>query len=120
MAFFRSGLPVCYVPIRAKEREGSSHIRILRDGTRFFMVIIKIGTLFSPMRLFLPISMFLFLVGVTYYGYTYLALHRFTNMSALLLISALFTFLIGVLAELVSSLHYKEADFDQRIVKRDQ
>ena len=120
MAFFRSGLPVCYVPIRAKERQGSSHIRILQDGTRFFMVIIKIGTLFSPMRLFLPISTFLFFVGVTYYGYTYLALHRFTNMSALLLISALFTLLIGILAELVSSLHYKETDFERRRVKRDQ
>ena len=120
MAFFRSGLPVCYVPIRAKERQGSSHIRILQDGTRFFMVIIKIGTLFSPMRLFLPISASLFLIGLGYYGYTYLALHRFTNMSALLFISALFTFLIGILAELVSSLHYKEADFERRLVKRDQ
>ncbi len=120
MAFFRSGLPVCYVPIRAKERQGSSHIRIIQDGTRFFMVIIKIGTLFSPMRLFLPISTFLFLIGLGYYGYTYLALHRFTNMSALLFISALFTFLIGILAELVSSLHYKEADFERRLVKRDR
>lgn len=120
MAFFRSGLPVSYVPIRAKQREGSSHIRILKDGARFFMVIIKIGTLFSPMRLFLPISVGLFLIGLGYYGYTFLAFHRFTNMSALLFISSLFTFLIGILAELISSLHYKEADFERRLVKRDQ
>jgi glycosyltransferase involved in cell wall biosynthesis len=119
MAFFRSGLPVCYVPIRALRRAGSSHIRILADGTRFFMVIIKIGTLFSPMRLFLPISLLLFTTGLCYYGYTFFTLHRFTNMSALLFISALFTFLIGILAELVSSLHYKEADFERRLVKRD-
>jgi len=119
MAFFRSGLPVCYVPVRALARAGSSHIRVLKDGARFFMVIIKIGTLFSPMRLFLPISTALFIVGLTYYGYTFSTQHRFTNMSALLLISSVFTFLIGILAELVSSLHYKEADFDRRLVARE-
>jgi glycosyltransferase involved in cell wall biosynthesis len=119
MAFFRSGLPVSYVPIRARQREGASHIRIFKDGARFLMVIIKIGTLFSPMRLFLPISVALFVTGLGYYGYTYLSFHRFTNMSALLFISSLFTFLIGILAELISSLHYKEADFERRLVKRD-
>jgi glycosyltransferase involved in cell wall biosynthesis len=120
MAFFRSGLPVCYVPIRALKRAGSSHIRILKDGTRFLLVIIKIGTLFSPMRLFLPISVALFILGLGYYSYTYVTLHRFTNMSALLFISSLFTFLIGNLAELISSLHYKEADFEKRLTTRDE
>lgn len=120
MAFFRSGLPVCYVPIRALKRAGSSHIRILKDGTRFLLVIIKIGTLFSPMRLFLPISVALFIIGLGYYSYTYVTLHRFTNMSALLFISSLFTFLIGNLAELISSLHYKEADFEKRLTTRDE
>ncbi len=119
MAFFRSGLPVAYIPIRAAQRQGTSHIKILRDGTRFFMVIIKIGTLFSPMRLFLPVSIALFVLGLGYYAYTFTAFHRFTNMSALLFIASLFTFLIGILAELVSSLHYKEADFERRLVKRD-
>ena len=84
------------------------------------MVIIKIGTLFSPMRLFLPVSVALFVTGLGYYAYTYMSIHRFTNMSALLFISALFTFLIGILAELVSSLHYKDADFERRLVKREQ
>jgi len=54
MAFFRSGLPVAYVPIRARQREGKSHIRLVEDGLRFLMIILKVGTLFSPMRLFLP------------------------------------------------------------------
>lgn len=120
MAFFRSGLPVAYVPIRAHQRQGRSHVRILRDGTRFFMVIIKIGTLFSPMRLFLPVSALLFVIGLGYYGYTYALFHRFTNMSALLFISAMFTFLIGILAELVSSLHYKEAQLERRVTTRDK
>lgn len=108
MAFFRSGLPVAYVPINAARRIGKSHIQLARDGLRFLMIILKIGTLFSPMRFFLPISFALFLAASTYYGYTFIAQGRFTNMSALLFTASLQTFLIGILAELVSSLHYKE------------
>jgi glycosyltransferase involved in cell wall biosynthesis len=119
MAFFRSGLPVAYVPIEARQREGKSHIKLIEDGVRFLMVILKIGTLFSPMRLFLPISMAIFFTGVFYYGYTYFMYNRFTNMSAVLFISSLLTFLIGIVAELVSSLHYKEAELERRQVVRD-
>lgn len=119
MAFFRSGLPVAYVPIRAQQREGKSHIRIVQDGLRFLMIILKVGTLFSPMRLFLPISAMLFLIASAYYGFTFSTMHRFTNMSALLYMSSLICFLIGILAELVSSLHYKEAESERRLVQRD-
>lgn len=119
MAFFRSGLPVAYVPIRALQRSGKSHIRLVEDGVRFLMIILKVGTLFSPMRLFLPVSAGLFMLALFYYGWTYLHYHRFTNMSALLFLSSLLCFLIGMLAELVSSLHYKEADFERRMVRRE-
>lgn len=119
MAFFRSGLPVAYVPIRASQREGKSHIRLLEDGVRFLMIIIKVGTLFSPMRLFLPVSAMLFGLGLLHYSYTYLSYNRFTNMGAMLLLSALLTFLIGIIGELISSLHYKDADFERRMVHRD-
>ena len=118
MAFFRAGLPVAYVPIVAGRREGRSHIRLLEDGLRFFMIILKVGALFSPMRLFLPVSLLIFLLGIGYYGYTYAAEHRFTNMSALLITTSVTTFLIGILAELVSALHYKEADAERRLLRR--
>jgi glycosyltransferase involved in cell wall biosynthesis len=118
MAFFRSGLPVAYVPIRAKTRVGKSHISIVRDGFRFFLIIVKIGALFSPMRLFLPISAALLAIGLGYYGYTYFTAHRFTNMSALLLSSSLLTFLLGILSEQISALHYKGADDDLRRTER--
>lgn len=118
MAFFRSGLPVAYVPIAARQRSGRSHIRLLEDGLRFFMIILKVGALFSPMRLFLPVSASFFGVGMLYYVYTYFAFHRLTNMTAVLLLTAVLTFLIGILAELVSALHYKEADFERRRVRR--
>ena len=110
MAFFRSGLPVAYVPIRAGEREGKSKIRIVRDGVRFLVIILKIGALFSPMRFFLPVSAALFATGASYYMYTYLNWGRLTNMSAILFLSSLLTFLIGIVSEQVSSLHYMHSE----------
>ena len=113
MAFFRSGLPVAYVPIRASQRTGKSHIRLLRDGARFFIIILKIGALFSPMRFFLPLSLLFFFIGMGYYGYTYATMHRFTNMSAVLFIYSLLIFLIGIISEQISALHYKGVEDDQ-------
>jgi len=110
MAFFRSGFPVAYVPIHAGKRQGKSHIKIIKDGFRFFIIILKIGALFSPMRLFLPISAALFLTGLGYYGYTYYTIGRFTNMTALLFNSSLVTFLMGLISEQISSLHYKHSE----------
>jgi glycosyltransferase involved in cell wall biosynthesis len=110
MSFFRAGYRVAYVPIHTPRRIGKSHIRPLRDGIRFLMIIIKIGTLFSPLRLFLPVSAAFFFTGLGYYLYTFLSSGRFTNMSALMFISSILTFLIGIVSELISALHYKDID----------
>lgn len=112
MAFFRSAYSVTYVPIEAARREGRSKIRLLKDGVRFFVIIMRIGTLFSPMRLFLPVSAVFFLIGLGYYTYTYLSWGRLTIMSALLFIASMLTFLIGIVSEQVSSLHYKSNEDD--------
>jgi glycosyltransferase involved in cell wall biosynthesis len=113
MSFFRAGYGVAYVPIRALPRVGRSHIRPLRDGVRFLLIIIKIGTLYSPQKLFLPVSAGFFLTGISYYAYTYITSGRFTNMSALLFISAILTFLIGIVSEQISALHYRDLDGDR-------
>ena len=118
MAFFRSALPVGYVSVRAAKREGNSHIRAFRDGFRFFIIILKIGALFSPMRFFLPISLTLFLLGSGYYAYTYLEWGRLTNMTAILYMASLLTFLIGILSEQISSLHYRHTSDDARRTER--
>lgn len=120
MAFFRSGFPVAYVPIQAGKRDkpGTSKIRLFRDGFRFFVIIMRIGALFSPMRLFLPISALLALGGIDIYVYNYLTQGRFTNMSVFLLLSALFTFLIGILSEQISALHYRGVESDLRRTRR--
>ena len=110
MAFFRSGLQVGYMPIQARQRSGDrkSHIRLFHDGLRFLIIIMKIGALFSPMRFFLPVSAALLTAGLAYYGYTYMTWGRLTNMSAVLFLSSLFTFLIGIVSEQISALHYKD------------
>ena len=111
MSFFRAGFSVAYAPIHTPLRTtGKSHIQPIRDGVRFLLIIIKIGTLYSPQKLFIPISAAFFWTGACYYLYTYLTAGRFTNMSALLFISAIFTFLIGIVSEQVSALHYKDID----------
>ncbi len=119
MAFFRSGFPVGYIPIRANPRSGKSHIRQLHDGARFFLIILKIGALFSPMRFFLPISFLFFLGGLAHYGYTYYHAGRFTNMGSVLFIGSLLIFLIGIVSEQISALHYKGAEDDRRRTRRD-
>jgi len=110
MAFFRSGYQVCYEPITALRRSGNSNISLFKDGIRFLIIIMKIGALFSPMRLFLPISMAMFAIGASYYAYTYFSSGRFTNMSALMFTSALLIFLIGIVSEQISSLHYRDSN----------
>lgn len=109
MAFFRSAYAVAYVPIKAAQRIGKSHIRPLRDGVRFLLIIFKIATLYAPLKLFVPASAGFFLVGLGYYIYTYITMHRFSNMSALLFSAAVIVFLIGLISEQVCMLAYNSS-----------
>ena len=110
MSFFRAGYSVAYVPIVAPKRIGKSHLRLVRDGVRFLLIIFKIGTLYSPLKLFLPISLAFFTTGLGYYLYTFLTTHSFTNMSALLFITSVLVFLIGLVSEQITMLNYKESE----------
>ena len=110
MAFFRSGYPVAYHPISLNRRTGDSHIRLLRDGVKFFLIILRVGTLYSPLRIFFPTSVLFFLLGAGNYIYTYVTEVRFTNMSALLFIAAIMVFLIGLVSEQITYLIYQRKD----------
>jgi glycosyltransferase involved in cell wall biosynthesis len=110
MSFLRSGYPVAYVPVPVQRRVGRSHIRLLRDGLRFLLIIFKIGTLYSPLKLFVPISAAFFVTGIGYYLYTYLTMNRFTNMSALLFITSILVFVVGLLSEQITLLNFKDSD----------
>jgi glycosyltransferase involved in cell wall biosynthesis len=107
MAFYRAGYSVGFVAIECQQREGSSHLNIWRDGLRFLLIIFKIGTLYSPLKLFFPIAVSLFGSGLGYYAFTYINQGRFTNMSLLLFVSGVIVFLIGLISEQISNLMYK-------------
>ena len=107
MAFFRSAYPVAYVSIPVARRIGtSSHIRPLRDGLRFLLIIFKIATLYSPLKLFAPTAVVFGLLGLGYYAWTFTTEGRFTNMSALLLSASVIVFLIGLISEQITALTY--------------
>lgn len=110
MAFFRAGYSVTYVPIHAAKRIGTSHIQPMKDGVRFFLIIFKIATLFSPLKMFLPIAILLFMMATGWYGYTLWDAGRFTNMSALLYTGSIMIFLMGLISEQVTALMYKDSD----------
>jgi glycosyltransferase involved in cell wall biosynthesis len=107
MAFFRSAYAVAYVPVHVQPRLGRSHIKPLRDGVRFLLIIFKIATLYSPVKLFAPTSLAFFLTGVAYYVHTFVTEHRFTNMSALLFSASVIVFLIGLISEQITALTYR-------------
>lgn len=110
MAFFRAGYSVTYVPIHAAKRIGKSHIQPMKDGVRFFLIIFKIATLFSPLKMFLPIAVLLFMMATGWYGYTLWDAGRFTNMSALLYTGSIMIFLMGLISEQITALMYKDSD----------
>lgn len=107
MAFFRSAYPVKYVPVDVLARIGSSHIKPVRDGIRFLLIIFKIATLYSPLKLFLPAAAFFFVTALGYYAYTFVSVGRFTNMSMLLFSASVIVFLIGLISEQITSLMYR-------------
>lgn len=108
LAFLRSGFTVKYVPIQTLYRAGQSKISLVSDGIRFLLIITKIATLFSPFRVFLPVSAFFFFTGFGYYLYTYVTEHRFTNMGVFLLTTAVIIFMLGLVSEQIALLRMEQ------------
>jgi len=110
LAYLRSGRTLRYEPIETKKRQGESKIKLLQDGTRFLLILIKLITLFSPLRIFIPVSCIFFLLGLLNYALTFYASGRFTNMSALLLTTSVVVFLIGLVSEQITQLRYERVE----------
>lgn len=108
LSVLRSGWAVKYVPIEIEERKtGKSSIKFYKDGVRFFMIIAKICTLYSPLRIFLPVSFIIFLLGLSNSIYTLSVHNRFTNMSALLLMSSIIIFMMGLVSEQICQMRHE-------------
>ena len=110
MAFFRSAYAVTYVPIKAAQRVGKSHIKPIKDGIRFLLIIFKIATLYSPLKLFVPASAVFFLLGCANYAWTYSHYGRLTNGSMLMWSACVIVFLIGLVSEQITGLTYRRHD----------
>jgi glycosyltransferase involved in cell wall biosynthesis len=107
LAFLRAGYSVRFEPIEALGREGESKIRLGADGVRFFLILLKVITIFSPMRLFVPISLTSFALGAAYAAWTIATQSHVTNSSVLLILLSVVIFLIGLVSEQVSSLRFE-------------
>jgi glycosyltransferase involved in cell wall biosynthesis len=111
LAVMRGGRRVKYVPINTQARKkGKSNIKVMRDGVRFLMIILKICALYSPLRIFLPMSAFLFLTGLFYYLYTFVTWGRFTNMSALLFTTSILVFMMGLVSEQICQMRFDRSE----------
>jgi hypothetical protein len=108
LGVLRNGNSVKYLPIKTKKRlQGKSHVKLFHDGVRFFMIITRIATLYSPMRVFLPVSFTLFVLGMLRYIYTLITEGRFTNMSALFFVSSVTIFMMSLISEQVCQMRYE-------------
>jgi glycosyltransferase involved in cell wall biosynthesis len=114
LAVLRGGRSIEYVPINADTRKkGRSNVRVFRDGIRFFLIIAKICALYSPLRIFLPISLILFFLGLFYYLFTYITMGRFTNMSALLFSTSIIIFMMGLVSEQICQMRFERSEKDR-------
>jgi glycosyltransferase involved in cell wall biosynthesis len=107
LAFIKAGYNVAFEPIHAEPRVGASKIRFARDGTRFFLILLKVITIFSPLRVFVPLSAFAFLLGVVYGVWTVAHQSRIPNGAVLLLMFAVVVFLVGLVSEQVAALRFE-------------
>lgn len=115
MAFYRAGYSVGFLPINVRRRLGDSHISLVKDGLRFLLIIFKIGTLYSPLKVYFPFAALTVGLGITNYAFTALmsGSWRFTNMTALLISSGVIIFLLGLLSEQLTNLQYKDVNHDE-------
>ncbi len=110
LSLMRAGRSVKYHPITVSPRVGKSKIRLVIDGPRFFVIIFRIAVLFSPLRIFIPVSSTVFTTAMLYYAYTFFTAHRFTNFSLLLLLASILFFLLGLISEQIALLRFDRSD----------
>ena len=107
LAFIKAGYNVAFEPVDARQRSGTSKIRFAKDGTRFLLILLKIITLFSPLRIFLPISIVSFATGSMYGIWNMIATGKIPNGAVILILFAVIVFLVGLISEQIASLRFE-------------
>ena len=110
LSILRAGHSLRYEPVQTQEREGKSKIKLLGDGVRFLLIIFKIATLFSPLKVFLPFSGLFLVFGLINYAHTYIIARRLTNMTVIFFITSLLFFLLGMVSEQIAQLRFDRAE----------
>jgi glycosyltransferase involved in cell wall biosynthesis len=111
MSFLRAGYNVGFVPVNMRfRRRGESKIRPLHDGSRFLLIILKMSTLYNPLKIFLPLSVVFAAVGTTYGLWTFAVSGKFANGGVLAWMMAIFTFLVGLISEQINALRTERRD----------
>ncbi|HSL23017.1 MAG TPA: glycosyltransferase family 2 protein [Vicinamibacterales bacterium] len=108
MAFLKAGYSVRFVPVEARPRVGKSKIRLGRDGMRFYFILLRMVTLFSPLRIFLPVSLAALAVGTGYAVWTIVTQSHVTNSSVLLILFSVVVFLVGLVSEQIAALRFEK------------
>ena len=104
LSFIRAGYSVRFEPVMARQRTGHSKIRFARDGVKFFLILLRVITIFSPMRIFLPLSVLSFAIGVAYGIWNVVHAHHIPNGAVLAIMFAVIIFLVGLVSEQISAL----------------
>jgi len=113
LATLRSGRSLAYVPVETRRRVGKSKIKLLRDGLRFFLIILRVATFYSPLKVFIPISIMTFLLGFGYGLYKVIFLNLpYGPTSAMLMTMSLVIFLVGLVSEQVAQLRFERSEFE--------
>lgn len=107
LAFLKAGYSVAFEPIRARERSGTSKIRFSRDGVKFLLIVLRVITIYSPLRVFLPVSAISLALGVGYAAYTIPTERHIAPTSVLLVTLAVMVFLVGLVSEQISALRFE-------------
>jgi glycosyltransferase involved in cell wall biosynthesis len=106
LAFIKAGYNVTFEPVHARARVGTSKIRLSRDGPKFLLIMLRVMTIFSPMRVFMPVAGASFLLGAAYAVWTIVTQRHVTNSSVLLIMLAVIIFFVGLVSEQVSALRF--------------
>jgi glycosyltransferase involved in cell wall biosynthesis len=107
LSFMKAGYNVAFEPTEAATREGQSKVQLARDGFKFFLILLRVITLFNPLRIFVPIASVPFLLGAGYMMWTLVRYVRVTNSSVLLIVLGVIIFLIGLVSEQISALRFE-------------
>jgi glycosyltransferase involved in cell wall biosynthesis len=107
LSFLRAGYNVRFEDVDARQRSGHSKIKLASDGAKFFLILLKVITIFSPLKIFVPISVSAFLLGVVYGVWTVVQNSRIPNGAVLLLMFAVVVFLVGLVSEQIATLRFQ-------------